>query len=259
MREDSCGQHAAVLLLGGERARQAFADVLHYGVAVNVREAAFVIDHIARDHHGLHRTRFRAMDDDIEKRRVSVLVRCGDPVVVEDHEIGLRAWSQMADALAERRGARAMFRRHAKDRVRRGVWRIDPRLTMGAQHHAHLLQHVAIIVDARLVDADGDGNTRRNEAVDRRDAALETEIGRAIVADPHAMRRARPDIVLTHPNTVADGELSVQQSEAGKVIERRAPGAPARILLLVRRLQNVHVHRQAMAGSEIRRAGQRRV
>ena len=54
---------------------------------------------------------------------------------------------------------------------------------MGAQHHAHLLQHVAVVVDAGLVEPDRDIDPLGLEAVERRDAAAQAEVRAAIVAD----------------------------------------------------------------------------
>ena len=54
---------------------------------------------------------------------------------------------------------------------------------MGAQHHAHLLQHVAVVVDAGLVEPDRDVDPLRLEAVERRDAAAQAKVRAAIVAD----------------------------------------------------------------------------
>jgi hypothetical protein len=41
---------------------------------------------------------------------------------------------------------------------------------MRAQHHPHLLQHVAVVVDARLVDPDRGGDAGGLEVVERGDA-----------------------------------------------------------------------------------------
>jgi hypothetical protein len=52
-----------------------------------------------------------------------------------------------------------------------------------SQHQAHLLQHVAIIVAAGLVDADGHAHAPRLEGVQRRYGAPDPQIGTAVVAD----------------------------------------------------------------------------
>ena len=47
---------------------------------------------------------------------------------------------------------------------------------MGAQHHPHLLQHVAVVVDARLVDPDSGGDTGGLELVECGDTRTQPEI-----------------------------------------------------------------------------------
>ena len=55
---------------------------------------------------------------------------------------------------------------------------------------------------------------------------------------------AELDVVLGHPDAVADGELRAEQAERVEIGQRRAAGALLRIGLLVGRLQHMHVDRQ---------------
>ena len=72
-----------------------------------------------------------------------------------------------------------------------GTLVVHARHAMRAQHHPHLLQHVAIVVDAGFVEADRGVDALRLERVQRRDAGAQAEIGRAVVADAGAGRGER--------------------------------------------------------------------
>jgi hypothetical protein len=54
---------------------------------------------------------------------------------------------------------------------------------MGTQDHAHLLQHVTIVVDASFVETDRRIDPLRLEAVEWRDAAAQAEVRTAIVTN----------------------------------------------------------------------------
>ena len=58
-----------------------------------------------------------------------------------------------------------------------------PGLAMGAQDHAHLLQHVTIVVDAGFVETDRHIDPLRLEAVERRDPTAQAKIRAAIATD----------------------------------------------------------------------------
>lgn len=119
------------------------------------------------------------------------------------------------------------------------MWRVDARLSVRPKDHAHLLEHVAIIVDAGFVDTDGNRDTGRSEAVQRRNTTLETEIGAAVVAQHRARMRTQTDVVLTHPDSVSDRQSRPGKAERMNVRHRRTTGAPTGIHFLVRCLEQV--------------------
>ena len=110
-----------------------------------------------------------------------------------------------------------------------------------AQHLAHLLQHVAVVVHARLVDAQGDPDTAFQHGTDRSPATLQTQVGAAVVADARVALGDQIEIVRRRPDPVSEGHALVQQAHAVEVDERRAAGTLACVCTLIGRLQQVQV------------------
>jgi hypothetical protein len=92
-----------------------------------------------------------------------------------------------------------------------------------AQHHAHLLQHVAVVVDPGLVEADRGVDAALFEGVERRDPAAQPEIRSAVVADTGPGRGDAVEIGLVGPHPVAQGQKRPEKAEAVDVIERGTP------------------------------------
>ena len=118
---------------------------------------------------------------------------------------------------------------------------------VGAEHHAHFLQHVAVVVDAGFVEAEGDGDAFGAEAVERGDAGAEAEIAAAIVADAGAGLGDPADVALGQPDAVPERHARVHQAEAVEILDRGAAAAAAGVFLLVGGLHQVHVQLDLMA------------
>ena len=109
------------------------------------------------------------------------------------------------------------------------------------QHLSNLLQHVAVVVHAGLVDTQGHRDAALQHGVDRCRAALQAQIGAAVVADAGLPLGDQVEIVRRRPYPVPEGHPPVQQPHAVQVPERRAAGALSCICALIGRLQQVHV------------------
>ena len=140
---------------------------------------------------------------------------------------------------------------HAQHLCRAREGRIDARFAVGSQHHAHLLQHVAVVIDASLVYADGNGYLGGEEPVERRNAALEPEIRRAVVTDMSAGFSAQVNVGLAHPDTVADGQARPCKAKPCQMRQGRTAGTALRVDFLVGRFDQVHVHRHGMFFGEL--------
>ena len=124
-----------------------------------------------------------------------------------------------------------------------------------AQHEAHLLEHVAVVVDAGLVEADRDLHARAAAVVERGDAAAQAEVragdcGRSWCA-VCATRSMSSSVSHTPCPSVRRG---TQQGRAGRGAACRPSGAPARVLPLVGGLDEVHVHAGLVLGRASRAA-----
>src|ERR1700738_5325696 len=112
-------------------------------------------------------------------------VRCSDEVATfprrPPHSIfrfrGRRPASlERADAIGKRGGCSAARRRHTEDLRRRRHLIVHAGHAMRAQHHPHLLQHVAVVVDARLIDPDRSGDPGGLELVEGGDTRTQPKI-----------------------------------------------------------------------------------
>ena len=160
---------------------------------------------------------------------------------------------------AERRRLRAADRRHA-EHLRHGRHAIvHAGLAMGAQHHAHFLQHVAVVVDAGLVETNRGVDPLRLEPVEGRDAAAQAKIRAAIVADVRAGLGEPVEVAFGEPDAVSERHLWSEQAEPADIIDRGAAAATSRIFLLICGLDEVHMERHAMLFGAFRQHGQRLV
>ena len=125
--------------------------------------------------------------------------------------------------------------------------RLDSGLAVGPQHHAHFLQHVAIVVDARFVNADSYRYTCSHEPVKRCDTALESEVGTAVVAQHGAGVGTHNNVVIVHPDPMTYGQPGSRKSYRVDVSHRSPPGPALRIHLLIGCFEQMHVHRHIMA------------
>ena len=135
---------------------------------------------------------------------------------------------------------------------------------MGAQHHAHFLQHVLIVVDADVVETDRRIDSPRLEPVERQHAAAQTEIRAAIVADVGVRLGQLVEIAFRQPDRVAERRLRPEQAEALDVVDSAAAmAATPGVLLLIGRFDEMHMdgnavllgavgeHRQPLVGAPL--------
>jgi hypothetical protein len=111
------------------------------------------VDHLARHHDEVDTVARGPLEDGVENRGLRVEIGVGKLVPVDQHEIGGLADRDCADMAAIGCRRRPANRRHARDLARaRDVLVIHPPNPVPAQHHAHLLQHVAVVVDPGFVE-----------------------------------------------------------------------------------------------------------
>ena len=92
---------------------------------------------------------------------------------------------RICEALQE--DIRAVLGRHP-EYLRRADWfLVDAGTRMQMPDKSHFLQHVAVVVEAGLVDADGDWNAARHDFAYRRYSASQAEIRTRIVANADAV------------------------------------------------------------------------
>jgi hypothetical protein len=85
---------------------------------------------------------------------------------------------------------------------------------VGAQHHAHLLQHAAVVVDAGLVEPDRGVDAALFERVEWCDATAQPEIRGAVVADVGPGRGDPVEVGLIEPHPVAEGQARPEKTKA---------------------------------------------
>ena len=93
---------------------------------------------------------------------------------------------------------------------------VHARHAMRAQHHPHLLQHVAVVVDAGFVEPDRGVDALRLEHVQRRDAGAQAEIGRAVVADAGAGFRQPIDVRLRSARRRGPASSAARAGRSGR-------------------------------------------
>ncbi len=120
------------------------------------------------------------------------------------------------------------------------------RLAVRPQDHAQLLQHVAVVIDACLIDTDGHWNILGEKAIDRGKAALEAEIRGTVVADMGAGLGTKVNIRLAHPHAMAEGQASACQAKAVKMRKGRAASPAPGIFTLVGRFHEMDMHGHIM-------------
>jgi hypothetical protein len=166
---------------------------------------------------------------------------------------------ELSDALAEGGRGGAVRGRHAEDlRAGRHVVvhagdAVDP------EGEPHLLEHVAVVVDAGLVEAEPHPDPRLEESVHRRDAAAEPEVRARVGADHHAALRGPLHVPRREPHAVPQREARPEETQAVEVLRRGAARAPPRVLALIGGLVEVHVHPDLVPGRGLPEGGERLV
>ena len=79
----------------------------------------------------------------------------------QQHEVSRAAGGERSDAVAEGRRRGAVLGRHAQDLARRSAHRHPCRDAVQPEHETHLLEHVAVVVDAGLVEPERDAGCPR--------------------------------------------------------------------------------------------------
>ena len=259
MRQQRIRQPAPFHLVIGQRLAQIIVQRTQCAIAIDLGEFAVGIDHLAIADHAVHTTRLRALQHSVEKWCFRIEIRIAHLPPVDQHHVGRAPRLEHAETLTERRGLGTTRRRHAEHLRRRRYIVVHARHPVRAQHHAHLLQHVAIVVDARLVEADRGIDPLRLEHVQRRHARAQAEVRRAVVADAGAGRRQSVDVGLVQPHAMAQCHLRSEQPEPVDVIHGRAAAATMRVFLLVSRLHQMHVQRHVVFARGLRQTRECRV
>src|ERR1700719_3497909 len=202
-------------------------------VPVDAREPPVCVDYLARHHDKVHGVSAPPLDHSVEYRSFRVEIGIGDLVPIDKDEIGSLANRQAADPAAKGRRHRAPGGCPAQDLA--DAWDIrlvHSRQAMRPQYHPHFLQHVAIVVDAGLVEADRGIDAALLEEIERRKAAAQAEVGAAIVADMGAGRGNAVEIGLVEPHAMPQCQPRPEEPETIDIVEGGAAAAPASILLL---------------------------
>src|SRR5260370_40273258 len=124
-------------------------------VMIDAGEPSVAVHYLACHHDKVHGVGAPPLDHSVEYRSFRVEVGIGDLVPIDKDEIGGPADSQASDPAAKGRRHRAASGCHTQNLAdARNIRLVHSRYAMGAQHHAHLLEHVTVVVDAGLVEAD---------------------------------------------------------------------------------------------------------
>src|SRR5688572_25683032 len=99
-------------------------------------------------------------------------------------------------------------------------------------HETHLLEHVAVVIDAGLIYSETNSEAMRQKCLHGRNPTLEAEIGTAIVANAASGLRNPLDLFFVDPHRMTKGHSRAQQPKFLE-IPNRAIATPSRILLLV--------------------------
>src|SRR5579871_1257748 len=112
---------------------------------------------------------------------------------------------------------------------------------------AHLLQHVAIVIHAALVDAERYFNAALASRIDRRDTARKPQTGTRIVAKAHAMLGQQVEIACVGPDSMTKRQVRAKAAETVKMPYRGMPCRAIGILALQARFIQMHVKLRAHA------------
>src|SRR5260370_14914771 len=217
--------------------------LLQRRVAVDTGEPPVLVDDLARYHDEVDGLDARSLDHRVENRGFRVEIGVGDLVPIDEDEIGSLANGETADPAAKGCRHRATEGRHAQNLTNaRDIVLIHSRYAMGAQHHAHLLEHVTVVVDAGLVEADRGIDAALLEEVQRCETAAQAEIGTAIVADMSAGCGDAVEIGLVEPDAMAEGQPRPEEPETVDIVEGRATAAPAALFPLIGGLDDMPMH-----------------
>ena len=181
------------------------------------------------------------MHDRVHRRGGRIEVRRGEAPPGQQHEVGRLAGREAPDPVAEAGGGGPTRRRHLEDLSRGGHPVVHAGHAVQPEHEPHLLEHVAVVVDARLVEPEADPHPAGLEPVQRGHPAPQPQVRARVVADHGGGPGRALDVVLGEPHPVAERHAWAQQPEVLEVAERGGAGAAARVLLLVGRLHQMHV------------------
>jgi hypothetical protein len=135
----------------------------------------------------------------------------------------------------------------------------EARHAMRAQHQAQFMEHIAVIIDASLIQPNRRIDALGFEAIERRHTGTQAKIGRAIMANAGAGLGEPVNILLIQPNAMAERHVRPQQAQAVQIFHRRAAAAAARIFLLIGGFKQMHMDRRIMALRKLRHRSKRRV
>ncbi len=256
MRQQRLGEVAPFHLIIAQGVLQFVMQRLQGVVAIDPREAAIVVDHLAVAHDGAHALGLGALNDRVKHRHLLVEIGIGNLPPVDQREVGGLALRDRPDLLAKSGGSGTADGRHPQH-LRHGRHLVaDARHAVGAQHQPHFLQHVTVVIDAGFIKADRGVDSLGLEVIERRDAGAQPEIGGTVVTHACAGLRHAVDVCLAEPDAVAERQMRPEHIEAVDVLHRCAFAAPPGIFLLHRGLEQMHVHRHFVFPRGLRQRGQ---
>ena len=226
-------------------------------VFVDPRDATLAHHDLAADQDEVDGRRAGPVNEGVENRRAGLEVGMADGPPRQEDQVGGAADSELPDALPEGRRGGAVGRRHAEDLSAGRHVVVHTGNAVEPEREPHLLEHVAVVVDARLVETEPHADPRLQESVHRRDAAAEAEVRARIAADHHAALRGPLDVPRREPDPVPQREARPEEPEALEVLRRGAARAPARVLALIGGLVEMHVHSDLVPGRALPEGSQR--
>jgi hypothetical protein len=177
------------------------------------------------------------MDHAFEDRRQRVQVRFGDVSEIDQHRVGAQTGSNTTDPRREARGMGATLSGHPEHLRGRGHALVVAGDAVELQHQSDLLQHVPVVVHARLVDPERHPHAARQQAIHGRDAALQAQIRAGVVTDGGAGLDQPLDVVLGEPDSVPERHLGAEKPEVVQMLHRASAPPALGIQLLVGSLE----------------------
>ena len=174
-----------------------------------------------------------------------------EAVGAPDGEVGALARLERADVVTAEHGRAAA--RAEPDRVARRHRRAAAAAARDEQRLLDLEEEVAALVRGGAVDAEADADARVEHVAHRRDAGAEPQVRGRAVGDARAGAREPRDVALREVDAVGAPDVVREPAEPVEVLDRAAAVELEAVLLLLERLGEMGVQREAEPARERRR------